>query len=838
MTKRSRREFVQLSATLAGGAALARFGPVDRSSSAANSGTREQDRVVAHRVPLGKVRLTGGPLKRAQDAAGIYLLELEPDRMMAYYRTRAGLVPKAKPYGGWDGDGRNLTGHVAGHYLSAVSLMSEATGDARFKERADYLVRELKEVQDANGDGYLSALAGLREAFDKLHKGEIHSAAFDLNGLWSPWYTLHKTFAGLRDAHRHAGNAEALGVEVKFAEWADRVLAPLDEEQLGRMLNTEHGGMNEVLADLYVDSGDERWLALSRKFEHHAFTDALARHQDVLPGKHGNCQIPKLVGSAARYEYTGDGRDLVTSSFFWDRVAQHHSYATGGHGLDEYFGYPDRLAPRVQGRTCESCNVYNMLKLTRRLFSFRPDPLYADFHEQALFNHALASFDPEQRRMSYMVPVGRAEQQEYQRMFEDFTCCMGTGMENHALHGDGIYYEADGNVWVNIFAPSTAELSNGTYLAMDSSFPDGDRATIRVTTPRPMPFTLHVRRPGWSGDAFAIAVNGARVPVPPMASLRVGGAGGRDLGFDADSTPSSYVALARTWKTGDVVELTLPKSVRLDATPDDPSVAAIMWGPLVLAGDLGPRNERRGEGAPGRIEPPVLVTSGQAVDTWVLPAGVSSGDFRISGVARRFSDPNAAPSDVSLTPFYRTHGRTYSVYFDVLTPAQLDARIANFVEDRQRQRELGAATVAFVPPGEASAEAKFNYKSDPPNRTVARTHGRTGRGGTGWFSYELPVQSGEPTLVVTYYNDLGLPVMADFDILVNGTPIGDYSPNRAATAFWDDVYDIPAKLIDGKNTITVTFRARDKGYIAPVYGIRVVRSHMAGAESSTSSEHD
>ncbi|HEX7020282.1 MAG TPA: beta-L-arabinofuranosidase domain-containing protein [Gemmatimonadaceae bacterium] len=833
MRKRSRREFVQLSATLAGGAALARFGPLESSSAAADAGTREQDRVVARRVPLGKVRLTGGPLKRAQDAAAAYLIELEPDRMMAYYRTRAGLVPKAKPYAGWDGDGRNLTGHLAGHYLSAVSLMYEATGDTRFQQRADYLVREMKEVQDKNGDGYLSALAGLREAFGKLHDGEIHSAAFDLNGLWSPWYTLHKTFAGLRDAHRHAGNADAIRVETNFAEWAARVVSPLSDEQLARMLNTEHGGMNEVLADLYVDTGDERWLTLSRKFEHHAFTDALARHQDVLPGKHGNCQIPKLIGSAARYEYTGDGRDLVTSSFFWDRVAQHHSYATGGHGLDEYFGYADRLSTRVQGRTCESCNVYNMLKLTRRLFSFRPDPVYADFHEQALFNHALASFDPEQRRMSYMVPVGRAEQQEYQRMFEDFTCCMGTGMENHALHGDGIYYEADGHVWVNIFAPSTAALSNGVQLAMDSSFPDGDTATISVSAPRPVALTLHVRRPGWAGDGFIITVNGDRVNVPTVANLRVGGAGGRDLGFDADRSPSSYVELTRTWKTGDVVELTLPKSVRLAPTPDDASVAAITWGPLVLAGDLGPRNERRGEGGPARIEPPVLAASGESVEHWVVPSGARAGEFRISGVARRFSDPNASPTDVALTPFYRTHGRTYSVYFDVLTPAQFDGRVSAFAADRQRRRELEAATVAFVQPGEASAETRFNYKSDPSNRAVAHAHGRTGRGGSGWFSYELPVDAGAPTLVVTYYNDLGLPVLAQFDILVNGTPIGEYSPNRAATAFWDDIYDIPAKLIGGKNTMTVTFRARGDGHIAPVYGIRVVRSHMAGAESSS-----
>lgn len=394
----SRRDFLQRSAT-----AAAALTPGPLSGVAAETplpvtpvedpGVKAfEDRMLRARpVALHNVRVVGGPLKNAQDLTGKYLLELEPDRMMAFYRVRAGLPQKARPYGGWDGAGRNLTGHIAGHYLSAVSLMYTATGDERFKSRVDYLVKELKEVQDKNADGYLSALDGGREAFAALSKGDIRSGGFDLNGLWSPWYVLHKTYAGLRDAYRYTGNETALAVEVKYAAWAEGVLAPLSDVQVQRMLNTEHGGMNEVLADLYADTGDRRWLTLSYRFEHRAFTDPLKRHQDNLSGKHGNCQIPKLIGSAARYGYVGDTSDILAASYFWDRVAQHHSYATGGHGLAEYFGPPDQLSPRVDGRTCETCNVYNMLKLTRRLFSFSPDAHYADFHERALFNHILAS---------------------------------------------------------------------------------------------------------------------------------------------------------------------------------------------------------------------------------------------------------------------------------------------------------------------------------------------------------------------------------------------------------------------------------------------------------------
>lgn len=296
--------------------------------------------LAAKPLPLNAVRLTGGPLKKAQEVDAAYLLSLEPDRMMAYFRQRAGLTPKAKGYDGWDGDGKNLTGHIAGHYLSAVSLMYAATGDGRFKARAAYLVGEMKAVQDKNGDGYLGALEGGHEKFAEVARGDIRSSGFDLNGLWSPWYVLHKIYAGLRDAYRFTGNPDALQVEIKYAAWAEGILAKLDEAQTQKMLNTEFGGMNEVFADLYADTNDERWLKLSRRFEHHAVLDSLKRGEDKLAGLHGNTQVPKVLGSLARYLAAGDPSDGVAAQCFWEEVAHHHSFATGGHGKDEYFGPP------------------------------------------------------------------------------------------------------------------------------------------------------------------------------------------------------------------------------------------------------------------------------------------------------------------------------------------------------------------------------------------------------------------------------------------------------------------------------------------------------------------
>src|SRR5262249_24025158 len=311
--------------------------------------------------------------------------------------------------------------------------------------------------------------------------------------------------------------------------------------------------------------------------------------------------------------------------------------------------------------------------------------IYADFHERALFNHILASIDPEDGRTSYMVPVGRGVQQEYQNMLQSFTCCVGTGMESHALHAYGIYYESPDKLWVNLFVPSSAQSpTGGVQLKMDTDFPDGDSATITITLPTPQAFTVAVRRPVWTGDGFAVKVNGAHMEQPPLASLHDSGAGGRgnSPGNEAILRQASpYVELKPTWKTGDTIELSLPKSLRLEPTPDNRQVAAIMWGPLVLAGDLGPRRERRGatpeeraaEGAAALAQVPVLVAADRPVTEWVKPTGSLRGDFRAEQVARVFARPSN-PMDVPLAPFYRTHRRTYSVYFDVLTPKDFEER--------------------------------------------------------------------------------------------------------------------------------------------------------------------
>jgi uncharacterized protein len=770
----------------------------------------------ARPLPLSDVRLTGGPLKVAQDRDADYLLALSPDRMMAFLRQAAGLEPKAEGYGGWDGADRQLTGHIAGHYLSGVSLMYAATGDPRFKERADYLVAELKAVQDKHGDGYIGAQTDRAKTpgkvlYGQIAAGDIRSSGFDLNGMWSPWYVQHKIFAGLRDAYRFAGSREALQVESRFAAWAEGILAKLDDAQIQKMLGTEFGGMNEVLVDLYFDTGDARWLRLADEFDHRAFVEPLARGEDILRGKHGNTQVPKMLGVLARYVATGRPADGAAAAFFWERVALHHSFATGGHGRNEYFGEPDKLSDMIEGRTAETCNVYNMIKMSRALFAIDPEIRYADFHERALFNHILGSMDPSDGATCYMVPVGQSVAREYQDMERDFTCCVGSGMESHALHAYGIYYESGDTLWINIYAPSTAEwAAAGVKLTMTTAFPEGEAAALTLEVKTPRRFTIALRRPYWAGEGFAVTVNGKAVKKPGPAG--------------------SYVRIDRTWKSGDKVKLVLPKALRLEPLPDNPDRAAIMWGPLVLAGDLGAIPERRPRGeagtaggpaakaAPQWPSTPVLVTpaAGRPAE-WIKPVDGRPGVFRTAGVGR--------DTDVDLVPFYRLHRRVYASYWDILTPEKWEARAAAMKAAEEARRKLEAATVAFAQPGQMQAERDFNMRGGKTSPVQRR--GRYGRRATDWFSFDLAVDPSSPlSLVVTYNRDE--PADRAFAVLVDGRKIGEERiPRRSPQeqeAFFDVIYTLPAEAVAGKTKVTVRFEGIEGRETATVYGIRIVRA--------------
>ncbi|HZF41413.1 MAG TPA: DUF6805 domain-containing protein, partial [Blastocatellia bacterium] len=426
------------------------------------------------------------------------------------------------------------------------------------------------------------------------------------------------------------------------------------------------------------------------------------------------------------------------------------------------------------------------------------------FHERALFNHILASIDPEDGRTCYMVPVGRGVQHEYQRMFQSFTCCVGSGMESHALHGDGLYYESGDKLWVNLYAPSTAKWeAAGADLTMETDFPEGESATLKLALKRPKQFTLALRRPSWAGDGFAVKVNGQIVKAP--------------------AKPGSYVELKRKWKSGDTVAVTLPKTLRLEPAPDNTRVAAILWGPLVLAGDLGPASAggERGGRAGQSVNIPALVAAERPLADWLKPVSGKPGNFRSDGAGRE--------QDVELAPFYRLHRRVYSVYWDLFTPAEWEKKAAELAAERERQRKREAATVSFAQPGDAQSERDFNQQGE--ETSPGGMDGRRGRNAKKWFSFDMPVDPARPMILIATYHDEERQTRT-FEIMVDGARVGAqtierHRPGNGSRRFFDVEYAIPTDLTRGKQKVTLRFQATGGNETATVFGVRLVRADQS-----------
>ncbi len=743
--------------------------------------------------PLDQVRLLeGGPFHHAQKLNQEVLLRYDLDRLLADFREEAGLEPKAEAYEGWEAD--TIAGHSLGHHLSACALTYAATGDERFLDRVNYIVSELAEAQEANGNGYVGATPDGLAMYEAVSRGEIETQRFRLNGIWAPIYTLHKIFAGLRDAYRLADNRQALEVARKLGDWTESIFGPLPHEQTQKVLYCEHGGINEVLADLGVDAGDARYIELARKFHHEEVLDPLIHGKDILPGIHGNTQVPKLIGLARLYEVIGD-RDLRRGAeFFWDRVANHHSYVTGGHGLNEYFGEPDELNNRLAMHTSESCNVYNMLKLTTHVFGWAPEAEVADFYERALYNHILATQHPTTGRVIYHLTLDMGGYKIYEDPY-GFTCCVGTGMENHSKYGAAIYFHDEDDLYVNLFIPS--ELTwpeKRLLLTQTTEFPKSDGSRLEFSLEKPAKLRLKIRYPGWAQSGVELRINGDEHPVT--------------------NTPSSFIALERTWRDGDAVEFRFPKSLRLESMPDNLKRAVVFYGPLVLAGDLGPQDD------PRALEPdyvPVFLAEGKPPEEWLEPVPDEPNAFRTKGAGR--------PRDVTLRPFYLTHDRRYSIYWDFFTEEEWAAKQVEYRAAQRRKQELEARTVDYVAAGEQQPETDHNMQGENTHSGMGsrgrRYRSTTSRFQDGWFSYDMKLIPGRPqSLIVTYWG--GDEPSRKHQIEVDGRVIAERELKDEPAEYFNEEYPLPDDLVDDTEEITVTFRSRDPFRTGGIFGVRIV----------------
>jgi hypothetical protein len=746
---------------------------------------------------LTNVTLLDGPFREAQLRDRNYLLSLDTNALLWNFRVNVGLAAPGAPYAGWEAPASELRGHAVGHYLSGCAQMYASTGDPQFKARTDYLVSELAKCQAASpprfNAGYLSAFP---ESFiDRVIARQP---------VWAPWYTLHKIMAGLLDTWQYTGNPQALQVLTNMAAWVQFRLDPLTTNQIQAMLGTEYGGMNEVLANLYAVTGNTNHLRIARDFDDLSLFVPLAQDQDILDGYHENTQIPKMIGAAREYEVTGLASYHEIARFFWQRVANDRSFVIGGQGDQEFFfpisDFPHHLSPQ----TCETCCAYNMLKLSRHVFQWSADPAVMDFYERVLYNHILASQEPQQGMMTYLVPLKPGHFKTYSNPTNAFWCCVGTGVENHSKYGEAIYFHETNSLWVNLFIAS--ELSwpdQGLVVRQDTTFPQSDTSLLTFQGSNAVPLTLKIRYPSWAQAGMVLAVNGTPQTVT--------------------NSPGSYVRITRTWQNNDQVQIRFPLALRAESLPGDTNTVALLYGPLVLAGALGTNGMPASDFASGQLDyvgvvaptalAPLIVGDVAALLSHTAPVAGQSLTFQTHGLGQ--------PREVTLIPFYQTHHQRYSVYWNLYSSQHwLDFANSNAVYEARVADEvlIGTATSESAHQLQQSNSLTgtfngLNWRDANEAKTTA-----------GWFSYAMQVLPSQPMrLGCTYWgSDRGGRV---FDIVVNGQVIATQTlTNNVPGQFFDTEYSIPTSLTAGRTNVTVRFQAHAGQMAGGVFGLRMLTS--------------
>ena len=744
----------------------------------------------ARPLPLSSVRLRPSDYASAVESNRLYLLRLEPDRLLHKFRLYAGLAPKAPPYGGWEGE--TIAGHTLGHYLSALALCFEQTGDAQLRQRAHYIVAELSEAQARRGTGYVGALGRKRkdgtvvdgeEIFAEISAGDIRAGGFDLNGSWSPLYTIHKLLAGLLDAHAAFRDHTALRVASGMAAFIERAFAPLTPVQVQQVLACEYGGLNESYAELYARTGERRWLKMAELLRDERVIAPLERREDQLANLHANTQVPKLVGLARLHELTGSATAGTAASFFWETVTRHHSYVIGGNSDREFFSAPDTLAESITEQTCEHCNTYNMLKLTRMLWSWQPDGALFDFYERAHLNHVMSAHDPDSGRFAYMMPLISGAAREYSgKAGDDYWCCVGTGMESHSKHGDSIFWEGqDGTLYVNLYIPAQADWAlRRARLVLDTNYPYEPDTRLRFERVTAGRFAVALRIPAWTAGRAIVRVNAGTV---------------------SPRLQRGYAIVERTWRSGDTLEITLPLELRLESTPGDARTVAVMRGPMVLAADLG-----------------------DAIEPWTGAGPALVGDsplaqFSVSdpGLARYETHGAVRPTDLAFAPFYRQYHRRSAVYFRRYSESEWTRELAAWQAEKERQEDMLARALDVIALGEEQSELEHELKSAISYQAAYRgRHGRDARSG-GYFEFTLKVRPGPLQLQATYW---GGERVRDFDILVDGQKLAtQHLDFDRPGQFFDVTYPLDEKLTNERSSIRVRVEARGADMAGPMFGV-------------------
>ena len=770
-----------------------------------------QDRLYADEFPIGDVTLLDGPLKKARDLNIQTLLQYDCDRLLAPYLKEAGLTPKAKSYPNWDG----LDGHVGGHYLTAMAI-NAATGDKACRERMEYFISELQACADANaknhpewGKGYVGGVPGSDRIWSNYKKGDFGA----YSGAWVPYYNIHKMYAGLRDAWVYCGNEQAKQLFLGFCDWAIDLTAGLSDAQVERTLHTEHGGMNEVLADAYAITGDKKYLDAAKRFSHHRLLVPLSQRQDCLDNMHANTQVPKVVGFERIAELSGDETYHNASIYFWDIVTGERSLAFGGNSRREHFPSKEACMDFINDIDGpETCNTNNMLKLTEELHRRNPEARFADYYELATFNHILSSQHPEHGGYVYFTPARPRHYRNYSAPNEAMWCCVGTGMENHGKFGQFIYTHVGDALYVNLFVASELNWrEKGLTLRQETAFPYAETSRITITNGKGE-FPLQVRYPGWvKPSSFEVKVNGQPVQII--------------------TGPSSYVTINRKWKKGDIIDITFPMHNSIKYLPNEPQYIAMMHGPIMLAAKTGTEDlahliaddSRFGQYASGKKLPineaPILVNDNlEDIANQLQPIAGKPLHFTLSTKME-----NAIHSEIQ--PFFEIHDARYMMYWLALSEENYKGYLDDLAKKEQERQALEARTVDKVQPGEQQPEADHFMETD--RSQVGNTNDVFFRDASDSHYFSYLMQTGGQTdlsLRLKYWG-VGEWKSHEFDIFVDDVLVKEVNNTGKyrISEFKYETYPVPAELLKDKKQVRVKFVAKPRKQIGEIYEVRLVK---------------
>ncbi|MEQ5809784.1 glycoside hydrolase family 127 protein [Alteromonas sp. NFXS44] len=798
-------------------ALLSGCGKPSQTTSAQKEATETASATVIHEVskqqldfPLAQVQVTDGPFLHAQQTNVKYIMAMDPDRLLAPYLKEAGLKPKAENYGNWENTG--LDGHIGGHYLSALSLAWAATGSSQIKDRLDYMLSELARAQKATG-GYLGGIPDGKAMWDEIRNGEIKADLFSLNDRWVPLYNIDKIFHGLRDAYQIGGSEQAKRMLLASGEWMLSVTDSLSDEQIQQMLYSEHGGLNEVFGDMALISRDPRYLKLAKQFSHQRILTPLEQKTDQLTGLHANTQIPKVIGFLKVAEVSDNKAWEDAADFFWATVSKERSVTIGGNSVREHFHDKADFTPMVEDvEGPETCNTYNMMKLSKMLYLRTGEARYLAFYERAMYNHILSSQHPDHGGLVYFTPMRPGHYRMYSSVQDSMWCCVGSGIENHSKYGELAYTHKDDALWINLFLPSQLNWQEqGWTITQQTQFPDDNNVTVTLNAGSDAkPFTLNIRKPGWLTDNMAVKVNGEAVDV---------------------AENEGFITLTGPWKDGDVISFSLPAKPYVEQLPDGQDYYSILYGPVVLATKVQAfANEKLNfvadDSRMGHI------ASGQVCPPEALPVMLGDPDTFLAGLKRVQDAPlsfvaseNIAIANkpdvdsVTLIPFFRLHDSRYEVYMPQLSEAGFSAFVENAKAQAAEKEALREITVDTINPGEQQPEVEHNFRGEQTRAGV--NNGNHWRDATAWFSYELKnPEKRAKTLRLTYFKG---DQNRRFRILINGETLAtvDLPVHASEEDLYQVDYPLPVSLQNAE-VLTLKFEAEQDSVAGGLYGIRLI----------------